>query len=84
MRFAFNQTENPINLGVCVTPDTPIPGYDDSKVIIPGDAVNSILFFRFNTTDEEYRMPLLGRTIQHQEAIALIEEWINTLTGTCD
>ncbi|MEZ4816776.1 MAG: Ig-like domain-containing protein [Flavobacteriaceae bacterium] len=84
LRFAFSETEDPVNLGICVTPDTPIPGYEGSKVIIPGDAENSILFFRFNTNNEEYRMPLLGRTIQHQEALALIEEWINTLTETCD
>tara|TARA_R110002074_G_scaffold352962_1_gene524639 strand:- start:244212 stop:245597 length:1386 start_codon:yes stop_codon:yes gene_type:complete len=84
LRFAFNETEDPANLGICIDPDTPIPGYEDSKIIMPGDADNSILFFRFITNNEEYRMPLLGRTIQHEEAIALIEEWINTLTETCD
>jgi uncharacterized repeat protein (TIGR03806 family) len=84
LRFAFNKTEDPANLGICIDPDTPIPGYEDSKVIMPGDADNSILFFRFITNNEEYRMPLLGRTIQHEEAIVLIEEWINTLTETCD
>lgn len=84
LRFAFEETTNPTNLGICVDPDTPIPGYENSKVIIPGDAVNSILFYRFSTNNEEYRMPLLGRTIQHEQAVALIEEWINNLTETCD
>lgn len=84
LRMSFSDTENPENMGICVTPDTPIPGYEDSKMIIPGDAQNSLLYFRLTTNDEEYRMPLLGRTIQHEESLTLIEEWINSLTNNCD
>jgi hypothetical protein len=36
------------------------------------------------TVDEEHRMPLLGRTVVHQEAVDLVQEWINSLTLTCD
>lgn len=84
LRMAFSLTEDPANMGVCVNPDTPIPGYEGSKMIIPGDAQNSIVYFRLHTTDEEYRMPLLGRTIRHDEAVSFIEEWINSLTDNCD
>lgn len=84
LRMAFNMTTDPANMGICVNPDTPIPGYEGSKMIIPGDAENSILYFRLHTTDEEYRMPLLGRTLRHDEAVSFIGEWINSLTNNCD
>ncbi|NND63029.1 MAG: hypothetical protein HKN48_07510 [Flavobacteriaceae bacterium] len=84
LRFAFNESEDPDNLGICITPDTPIGGMPDAKVVDPGNPENSILYFRTNTNFEEYRMPLLGRTIQHEEGIALIEEWINSLSENCN
>ncbi len=83
-RFSYDRTDDPTNLGVCVTADTPIPGYEGAFLIEPGNADDSVLFFRMVTTEEQYRMPLLGRTLQHEEGVALIEEWINSLTQTCD
>jgi len=83
-RFSFELTENPENLGICITSDTPIPGLEGAKIVEPGDPENSVLFFRISTNKEQYRMPLLGRTIQHEEGVALIEEWINSLTQTCN
>jgi uncharacterized repeat protein (TIGR03806 family) len=77
MRFAFHLTENTANLGVCVEPETQfIP---NSYIVKPNDTDLSILYYRINTTDESFRMPLLGRTINHEEGIDLIEEWINSL-----
>ncbi|MCA0131215.1 Ig-like domain-containing protein [Winogradskyella alexanderae] len=77
MRFAFNLTDNPENIGVCVEPETQfIP---NSDIVKPNNTELSILFYRLSTTDESFRMPLLGRTINHREGIALIEQWINSL-----
>lgn len=77
MRFEFHLTENPENIGVCVDPDTQfIP---NSKIVAPNDIDLSILYYRISTTDETFRMPLLGRTINHREGIDLIEQWINSL-----
>lgn len=85
MRFAFDENHLMENLGVCVTPDTPLPGtFDDPKIIKPGDLENSIIYYRLNTTAEELRMPLLGRRLLHDEAVALVEEWIYSLTQNCD
>lgn len=83
-RFSYDRTDDDTNLGICVTADTPIPGYEGAYLIEPGDADASVLFFRMNTTEEQYRMPLLGRTLRHDEGVALIEEWINSLTQTCN
>jgi uncharacterized repeat protein (TIGR03806 family) len=83
-RFAFDLSEDPDNLGICIDPDTTIPGLEGAKIIDPGDPDNSVLFFRISTNEEQYRMPLLGRTIQHEEGVALIEQWINSLTQNCN
>ncbi|MEM7085823.1 MAG: Ig-like domain-containing protein [Bacteroidota bacterium] len=83
-RFRFDLTEDPANMGVCVTADTPIPGFEGADIITPGDPENSVLHFRVSSVEEQYRMPLLGRTLQHEEGVALIEEWINSLTEPCN
>ena len=82
MRFAFNENDDDINKGVCVTPDTQIP--PNTHIVAKGRIDRSILFFRLSSTEEQYRMPLLGRTLQHVEGVRLIEEWINTLDGECE
>ncbi len=84
LRMNFSITDELANLGVCVDPDTPIPGYESSKLIEPGNAEASVLFFRLHTTDEEYRMPLLGRSLRHDESIIFIQEWIENLITVCD
>ena len=42
------------------------------------------MYFRLNTAAEEMRMPLLGRSIIHEEAVELIGEWIDGLTTECE
>ncbi len=84
LRMSFARSADLANLGVCVDPDTPIPGYENAKIIEPGNAEGSVLFFRLHTTDEEYRMPLLGRSLRHEESLAFIEQWIQNLTTVCD
>ena len=82
MRFAFHENNDDTNMGICVTPDTQIEPYTD--IIVPNDLSKSLLHFRISSIEEQYRMPLLGRTLKHQEGVRLIEEWINSLTVTCD
>lgn len=50
-------------------------GYD----IVPGDALNSILYFRMQSNAAGDRMPEIGRAISHSGANALIAEWINRM-----
>ncbi|MCD2258365.1 Ig-like domain-containing protein [Psychroserpens luteolus] len=82
MRFAFNENDDDINKGLCVTPDTQITG--TTHIVVPGDINASVLRFRINSTEEQNRMPLLGRTLKHDEGVRLIEEWINSLNGECE
>lgn len=81
MRFAFNETANNLtNMGVCVETQD-MQDFDPalSKIITPGNINRSMLYFRLNTVDEAYRMPLHGRTVIHEEGVDMIEQWINTL-----
>jgi uncharacterized repeat protein (TIGR03806 family) len=85
MRFAFSETNgNTAHMGVCVdTEDMQDFPSSLSKIVTPGNTEKSMMYYRLNTTNEAYRMPLHGRTIIHQEGIALIEAWINSL-APCD
>ncbi len=82
MRFAFNENDDDTNMGICVTPETQVAPY--TKIVVPHNISLSLLHFRMSTTQEQYRMPLLGRTIKHDEGVHLIEEWINSLTNQCN
>ena len=47
--------------------------------IAPGDAEASILHYRMASTDPGIMMPEVGRTLVHQEGLALIRDWINQM-----
>lgn len=85
MRLAFSETGGPngrTNMGVCVNTEDTSFAPALSKIIQPGNVNRSMLFYRINTTDESFRMPLHGRSVKHDEGIAMLQEWINSLT-TC-
>lgn len=50
---------------------------------VPGDADASITVFRMDSNDPDVRMPEIGRSIVHDEAVALVREWLNSLSGGC-
>jgi uncharacterized repeat protein (TIGR03806 family) len=87
MRFDFQSTGLPnglgqTNMGVCVnTSDMQDFPPALSTIVKPGNINRSMMYYRLNTENEAYRMPLHGRTIIHEEGIALIEQWINSLSG---
>ncbi len=82
VRFAFHESSNLTNLGVCVEAHEifdPALTY----IVNPGNSERSILAVRLRSVAQELRMPLLGRTTRHDEGVQLIEEWINSLTTIC-
>lgn len=83
IRLSFSQTTNLTNMGVCVFADEPIsPSVE--RIITPGNIYKSVMHYRLNTVDENTRMPLLGRTIVHDEGVSLLKEWINSLNQVCN
>jgi len=83
IRLGFGDTSNSINLGVCINADEEISP-TLQKIITPGLYDKSILHFRMISNDESVRMPLIGRTIVHDEGVTLMEQWISSLTQTCN
>lgn len=83
LRLSFTDTENPTNAGVCVGPEEQIDTAL-THLVSPGRSDRSVLLYRLNTTDVSVRMPLLSRSVKHEEGVALIEAWINSLNTSCE
>jgi uncharacterized repeat protein (TIGR03806 family) len=82
MRLAYSETTNPENLGVCVEPDEFInPSL--VSIIAPGNINKSMMHFRLASTEESSRMPLLGRSLVHQEGLNLLTQYIQSISD-CD
>ncbi len=83
MRFAFSETSDIANMGVCMTPVDNV-GSGLSHIVAPGASGRSVMSFRLESVNESTRMPLLGRTIVHEEAVEMINQWINSLDTRCN
>lgn len=75
--FLNHDNQDPHSLGVCKKPGSAAGGtggftYD----IVPGKPQESILIYRMETDDLGSIMPLLGRSLVHQEGNALVSQWI--------
>jgi uncharacterized repeat protein (TIGR03806 family) len=51
--------------------------------IVPGDPDASILPYRLASTKPGAMMPELGRSLAHEEGVALIRDWIEAMDGDC-
>ncbi|HLT32824.1 MAG TPA: hypothetical protein VKZ98_03455 [Aquaticitalea sp.] len=83
VRFEFHKTNEPVNMGVCVD-GTFLFDNSITQIVAPGNHLRSIIYNRINTTDGSIRMPLLGRTLIHEDGTELIQEWINSLETNCE
>jgi len=77
--------QEPSRLGVCKPPIAAGKGTGGHRHDLePGNADASIITFRMNSHDPAIMMPELGRSVVHQEGVALIAQWIDSLEGQCD
>src|SRR5262249_34263191 len=75
---------DPARLGVCKAPVAAGRGSGDLLFsVVPGRPGESIMVYRMNSNGPKIMMPELGRTIVHEEGVALIREWIRRMEGTC-
>jgi uncharacterized repeat protein (TIGR03806 family) len=71
-------------LGRCKPPIAAGSGTGGHKFSIqPGDPDRSILAYRMASADPGSMMPELGRTLVHEEGVALIRDWIAQMEGDC-
>ena len=80
-KFNFSNTDI-TQLGLCMEPLFQI---DDAPYIInAGDSDHSELIVRIASTDQSIMMPIIGRTTVHEEGVAMLREWIDTMSEHCE
>lgn len=85
--LAWSETKagaDPKTFGVCKVP-TSAGGGTCGLVhdVVPGDPANSILICRVKSREPQVQMPPLATKRVHPEGVALLEQWVTGLTGTC-
>lgn len=71
-------------LGACKTPVAAGKATADYLYdIVPGKPEKSILVYRMAETAPAIAMPELGRSLVHDDAIALLSDWIKGMPGGC-
>ncbi|MGZ3453767.1 MAG: SO2930 family diheme c-type cytochrome [Polyangiales bacterium] len=79
----YSETE-PYRTGACKTPVAAGKATADFQYdVVPGDPDHSILVYRLSSTEPAIAMPEIGRSLVGKEALSLIREWIQTMSGTC-
>lgn len=87
LRLGFTVDHTSYQYGVCKQP----PGWDGgakglSYDIVPGNGEHSILAYRQELNEPKDRMPPLGRSLIHTEAVEVIKQWIDSMRpslGSC-
>lgn len=73
-----------VTYGVCKPPVAAGAGSGGLQYgLVPGNANASIAVFRMNSNESNVRMPEIGRSIIHDEAVDLMRTWMNSLSGGC-
>lgn len=79
------KTADPRVRGMCKPPVAAGRGTGDRPFdVVPGHPETSILAYRLQSDDPGEMMPELGRSLVHQEGVALILRYIKQLEGSCD
>lgn len=82
VRFAFSETTDISNMGICI-PQGESVGDAFTYIVTPSNVNRSSMPFRLQSVAPSNRMPLLGRTIVHEEGVQLVKDWINSLDQGC-
>jgi uncharacterized repeat protein (TIGR03806 family) len=82
MRFNFSNPD--LNtFGVCM-PVLFNVGEAYPYVIYAGNFEHSELGYRISITEPAEMMPIIGRTLVHQEGVQVVKDWINSLSNPCE
>ena len=79
-----SKTTDPRQLGVCKSPVAAGNGGANAGFDIePGHPESSLLYQRLRSTDPSTRMPEVGRSVVDTQGLALIGDWIASMSGSC-
>ncbi|SMC52628.1 hypothetical protein [Moheibacter sediminis] len=87
IKLAYSETADPLNLGVCIVPNINISGFvgeEVTHIVVPNNPGKSAMYHRIKSDLENIRMPMIGRSLVHDEAVTLTTQWINSLEGECN
>jgi parallel beta-helix repeat protein len=69
-----------INFGICKRPTTAGSSSGGHQFdIVPGSAADSIASFRLHSENPSTQMPPISRSVAHDEAVAIVDDWIDTV-----
>ncbi|MGH7336727.1 MAG: parallel beta-helix domain-containing protein, partial [Myxococcota bacterium] len=69
-----------LNYGICKSPTTAGSSSGGRNFdIVPGSANDSIVSFRVHSTDASAQMPPIARSVSHNEAVGLLDDWIDNV-----
>ncbi|HKD45784.1 MAG TPA: SO2930 family diheme c-type cytochrome [Candidatus Angelobacter sp.] len=73
-------SSDPAELGVCRSPNS--AGRVGTLIydLVPGKPEESILVARMESTRPKEMMPQIGRSVVHEEGVALVREWVRSLS----
>jgi uncharacterized repeat protein (TIGR03806 family) len=80
LRFNYDNP-NPSLLGICMTPIESFGG--NPFIVTAGSSEQSEMIVRVSATDESVMMPIIGRTLVHEEGVQLLRDWIDSLDPVC-
>lgn len=86
LRLNYTPTPDYQAMGFCVEPN--LGGHPEipdgvHHVVFPGNHEKSVLYYRMISVDDSFKMPVVGRTIVHEESVTLITNWINSFEEDC-
>jgi uncharacterized repeat protein (TIGR03806 family) len=82
LRLGFDQNDQDSKQGICIVPDLPINA-QITHIIARSNPLRSAMFYRMNTNEANFMMPMLGRSMVHEEGVELLEQYIESLTPVC-
>lgn len=84
--FLTHGETDPYHLGECKRPGSAGEGTGGFLFdVLPGNADESILYFRVSTESVGAMMPAIGRSVTHRRGAELIHAWIAAMpTNTCE
>ena len=82
--YLFTTITNPIDFGVCRTPNAAGTGAGGFTFdVVPGDPAHSIMSFRISSTEAGIKMPEMPIQLVDHRGVDLIQKWIMGLSGSC-
>ncbi|MBT3530871.1 MAG: hypothetical protein HOF74_13260 [Gammaproteobacteria bacterium] len=82
--FLDGSSDIDVSMGLCKPPVAAGGGAGDLQYsIVPSDPDHSILVYRMESSKPDEMMPELGRSLIHTEGVALIRQWISSMSGSC-